>query len=223
MRRPVAFGLLLSLAGCDRVLGLDERMADAAVPSDVLELDAVDAPMLDRDMDGVPDDLDPCIQAPGDLLGDLDLDGDPNSSDTCPFDGPNGVDPDGDGLGDACDPFATPTDRSRCLMQFSNPTLNSALWASRSPELAWSTSPGALVADPPGLGQAIATTIASTSIEGETVTSYDVVFNIDARNRFGSLTVWVRADPSAASAADIGCRSTHHRASEPRRGSPRAS
>lgn len=206
VRGPVAIGLLLSLVGCHRVLGLDERMADAAVPVDVPEADAIDAPMLDRDMDGVFDHLDPCIQDPSDLTGDLDVDGVPNTSDTCPFDGPNGTDLDGDGLGAACDPFPTPTDRSRCLMRFSNPTLNTALWAPRTPDLAWSSSPGALVGDPPGLGQAIATTIAATSIEGETVTSYDVVYDIDARNRFGSLTVWVRADPAAPSDADIGCR-----------------
>lgn len=211
MRGLAAIGLVLSLACCDRVLGIDERIADAAAPIDVL-----DAAGLDLDMDGVLDSVDPCIQVAGDLSGDFDADGVPNSSDTCPFDVPNGSDADGDGLGDSCDPFPTATDRSRCLMRFSNPTLTTALFASRLPDLAWSTSPGTLVGDPPGAALTTATTIVSTSIEGETVTSYDIVLGLDARNRFGSLTVWVRADPQGASPADIGCRYINEAVGGPR-------
>jgi hypothetical protein len=208
VRRPLAIGLLLSVASCDRVLGLTrdtpEDAPDAFDASDAS--DAIDALVIDLDMDGVPDDVDPCINAPADLIGDLDMDGVTNDGDTCPYNNPNGADPDGDGLG-VCDPFPmSATDRSRCLMRFSSPTLNSALWLSRGNELAWSNIPGKLIGDPPDIGLTIATTIAAASIEGQSVTTYDIGLDLNGRSRYGSFTVWLRADPTQPSTGDTGCR-----------------
>lgn len=205
MSGRLALCSVLSLVACDRAFSLD-RPPEPDAPFDA-DIDAsIDAPVSDLDGDGVPDNVDPCIHAADDTIGDLDSDGVFDSGDTCPYDGPNGADPDGDGLGIACDPFSTPGDRSRCLMRFSNPTINAALWPGRPGAVAWTNAPLRLIGDPPVLGQTIATTIVATSIEGETVTSYDVASTVNSRGEFGSFTVWIRADPSAPSVSDIGCR-----------------
>ena len=195
MRWPVALLIAVIAPGCDRVFGLD-RSPDAA---------ALDGPIVDLDGDLVPDEIDPCIATDADAAGDYDGDGRLNGSDVCPFNTDHSVDTDNDGIPNSCDPFPSSAgDRSRCVMTFASVSLASALWQPRSGEIPWGATPNLLHAVA-AAGQ-VATVIAAESLEGTTTTTYHAPFRFDELGRFGSITLWLRADPGAPSAADIGCR-----------------
>jgi hypothetical protein len=202
VRWLLAIAVVLSTSSCHKAFGLDHRE-----PPDAPDVDA--APGPDLDQDGVLDDVDLCIAPSGEgATSDRDLDLMADATDPCPFDAINGADTDGDGI-PSCDPFpnlpARP-DRVRCLMLFSDVTLNGALWRSRLPHRAWSSEPFKLIGDPELTVQDAATTIVASSIEGANITTYDAIFQVDPRTPYGSLTLWLRADPAGESADDIGCR-----------------
>jgi hypothetical protein len=120
--------LLLGLAGCNQLFGLQETAL----------IDAAEAVVDDQDSDGVLDSIDNCpavanagqLDMDGDLIGDVcdscsfqftesfDRDGDglPPSTDNCPdvING-NQLDADADGIGDACDPSPSTPDTLRCF------------------------------------------------------------------------------------------------------------
>ncbi len=167
--------------------------------------DVVDLMIVDRDGDGIDDSLDTCIVSPADDATDDDGDGDPNATDPCPFNGSPSGDADGDGILDSCDPFtSTPGDHHLCVMSFVEPQLASLLWLPRaSPEISWSANPGLLRAIP--AGNDIATVIAATSLEGANVTTYQGVFTFTTHGKSGGITLWLRADPTTSTIADVGC------------------
>ncbi|MBA3456774.1 MAG: hypothetical protein H0T42_27040 [Deltaproteobacteria bacterium] len=203
MRVVLAICLVASAAACDTILGLEDRAAvDAASSSD-----ATDAPVVDLDMDGEADNVDLCI-APSNEGGtnDFDMDNIFDPIDACPLDSVNGVDGvDMDGLG-TCDPFPSVPDRSRCLLLFTSAALNSALWLPRLPDESWSNEPTKLIADPPDTGDTLATTIVAQSLERADITTYDAAFDVTQSYLEGSITLWLRADPTGPSADDVGCR-----------------
>jgi len=195
----------VSAISCDKVFDLDRAETPDAPPD--AEVDA--ATRFDRDKDDVFDDVDLCLTGVGEGVGtDIDQDTVLDVDDTCPLDSPNGADTDGDGLGTNCDPFDNliRKDRARCLMLFSDLALNSYLWAPRAPDTAWSSEPGKLIANPSVATPALATAVVAESIEGNGYTSYDAVLQIDPRNKFGSFTMYLRADPTGPSPDDLGCR-----------------
>lgn len=181
------------LVGCNRLFGIDETglrpTLDAPSGPDA-------DPRVDLDRDRIADVEDPCIAPDTDLLVDSDFDGAPNNEDPCPFDRRSTSDSDGDGIGNVCDPSAM-QERVRCLMGFSDPELDLAMWKPRGSPDAWvlwqprvlaAVQPGALVADWP--------------FESPGVTVYDVSGIIrTAPARFGVLA---RADLVSPD-RDTGC------------------
>lgn len=193
--------MLCALTGCDAVFGL----GDPAHPDAALDPDAPDALLVDLDEDGTSDDIDSCLASSEDATGDYDIDMMLNGVDACPFNANPLNNTDGDDIPNACDPFpSSPGDRSRCVMTFARTKLANALWLPRTGEIAWTSSPNLLLGLPSATETA--TVIASTSVEGEGTTTYHAPFRFDAHSRYGSITLWLRADPAAPSAADIGCR-----------------
>lgn len=195
-------GTLALAGGCNLVFHLQRSSSDE-LDADVVEDAAADAAIAtDLDGDGILDDEDPCVAAMADGLEDEDGDTVINQIDPCPFEAPI-TDGDVDGIPDACDPFPTAVgDRRHCFMSFTSVALDTALWHPRSTEAAWAASPGELIGDP----TALATTIATQSLEGQSVTTYDAKLTIDLHAGFGAVTLWVRASPDAAAPTDVGCR-----------------
>lgn len=186
----VAIGCLL---GCNRLFGIDETALrptlDAAAGPDA-------DPRVDLDRDRIADVEDPCIAPDTDQLIDSDADGMANSMDPCPFDRRSTSDSDGDGIGNVCDPD-TEQLRVRCLMGFSDPELDLAMWKPRGNPDAWllwtprllvAVQPGALVADWP--------------FESPGVTVYDVGGVLLSTTT--KLALLARAD-LASSESDTGC------------------
>jgi hypothetical protein len=129
------FLLLLGLAACNRVFGIENTgvlpSQDAAVAPD-------GDPRIDLDLDGIKDVEDPCIAPDTDLMVDTDADGTTNATDSCVLVAATSIDGDGDGIGDGCDPTpATPGDRVRCVMGFTDPELDVAMWHPRDESKAW--------------------------------------------------------------------------------------
>lgn len=187
--------MLSTVTACDSVFGIDKVPdADAAADS---------PPRPDLDRDNVPDDVDPCIAAAQDASSDIDGDLLLNGMDPCPFDGVVTVDPDVDGLEAACDPFPNHVDARRCVMTFSDSTLNGLLWRPRTGEGAWSALPTVLTSHGPGVN----TTIAAESLEPATgTTTFDVRITWDEVNGSqGGMVVWLRASPDGQSTNDTGC------------------
>ncbi len=198
MRRAL---LLVVLSGCHLVFGLQR---DDDVPEDAASDAPADAAVTDRDQDGIDDLLDTCIATATDLAADDDGDTIPNASDPCPFNAAHLGNSDGDAIPDACDPFtSTPGDHPLCVMTFADTALANQLWLPRAPDIGWGTNPGDLHAIP--VANEIATVIAATSLEGANVTTYQGVFTFVTHGRPGGLTLWLRADPAAASSTDVGC------------------
>ena len=185
------------LAACNSLFGLNET---ALKP----ELDASlrpDAdPHADLDRDGIKDVVDSCIAPAADRLIDSDGDGTANGSDLCAFDQTATADSDGDGFGDACDPYPDlPGDRQRCLMAFTDPDMNVVMWKARETvAMPW------VLYEPRGLQGFQGSIVADWPFESPAVTTYDV------RGRFiapttGNIAVLPRAG-LVPLPTDVGCR-----------------
>ncbi|HEY5920060.1 MAG TPA: hypothetical protein VIV11_00255 [Kofleriaceae bacterium] len=188
MRRRCELVPVLVLAGCNTIFGLERTVL---VDAEVVEEDA-DLFTVDRDRDGVPDDMDSCIASIADAELDVEGDGQPNKTDPCPFDYGT-VDTDMDGVFDDCDPFPNLTgDRMRCVMTFASAPINRALWEVRDGE--WHMVAGFLGIVTPG------TVVAAVPFEAPIITTYD------ARISSGpsAVTLWVRTG-DVASPTDVGC------------------
>ena len=117
------------LAGCNSVFGLDPA---ALKPESDASLRPDGDPHADLDRDGIKDVVDSCISPAADRLVDSDADFMANGVDLCAFDKAMTSDSDGDGFGDACDPYPQlPGDRQRCLMAFTDPDMDVIMWKSR--------------------------------------------------------------------------------------------
>jgi hypothetical protein len=190
-------GLVVIGASCNQVFGLDPTQP-APVGDDV-------AGGVDVDLDGIPDDLDPCIAAASDITQDEDQDGIINGDDPCPLDDTtqSPLDGDGDQITNACDPFpATPGDTRRCAMTFNNTDLNLRLWHESDTLAKWETVPGALhTVD----SNDVANLVSTIRIDGSAQPSYDVQMIANGSSvGFHAVRVWARAaDP--ATRDDVGC------------------
>lgn len=180
---------------------------------DVPEDAAIDGPLdvpteeltFDRDRDGVNDDVDTCLATIEDNSADDDTDMLTNAADPCPFNTTPNTNADGDDLPDACDPFTSIAgDHHLCVMTFQDTVLANALWATRSgSDIGWAANPGQLIAIP--VGFQTGTAMAALSLEGANVTTYQGLFTFRSHGKAGGITMWLRADPAAPAASDVGC------------------
>jgi hypothetical protein len=162
-------GLLLSgvLGACNPLFGLDPT---ALRPEIDASLRPDGDPHADLDRDGIKDVVDSCIAPTADRLFDTDFDMVANGIDPCPLDSGAGADPDGDGLGDICDPYpATAGDRQRCLMTFTDPDMDVAMWKARDTvAMPWT------LFEPRELIGRQGSIVADWPFESPAVTTYDV-------------------------------------------------
>jgi hypothetical protein len=197
----IALGLVAVCASaCNWAFALEKTGVQPA-PDAALRPDG--DPRSDLDRDHVPDVSDPCIAPETDSLIDTDQDGVPNGMDGCPFDNKPSVDVDGDGVPDTCDPNpSVPGDRVRCVMAFSDPDLDVAMWKPRdmpmypwtlwSPRILYGTQ-GSIVADWPFEGFVATTTF-----------DIRVLFIFSFGVSTGTFAVMPRADATPSS-SDVGC------------------
>jgi hypothetical protein len=197
VRSRLALVLSLGLTSCNQFFGLEETQLMPSVGGGT-----------DLDLDGVPDDMDPCIAAMLDDTDDYDRDELLNTMDPCPFDSAmsqsGNPDTDGDGVNDACDPFPTMAgDSRRCTMRFYNTDLNARLWHETDTMPTWSSVPGMLVANDDGLPSTLASTLDLEKVAEPTfdVSLYTTTTETSADH---AARVWVRA-AAAASRDDVGC------------------
>ena len=193
MRRSFELlAVVVAVAGCNRVLGLDETAV-----IDAFDPNGPDAPR-DRDRDGIPDPSDPCIAGVADYKMDLEIygpDGFANEVDSCPFDY-GSINTDADDIDDECDPLiALLGDRRRCFMAFLNPTINRDLWKPRGDPAPWNLLDGVV-------GNGTGVLIAGESFEGPTTTAYDLA--IAAQTGTETVTLWLRTTETGAP-TDVGC------------------
>ncbi len=197
---------MIGWTGCTRVFGIENT--DLQVYSDAAPGPDGD-PRIDLDRDGIKDLEDPCIAPDTDLLVNSDGDADaskkamPNGVDPCPFVPAlaSDADQDLDGIGDACDPTPLAGDRVRCIMAFTDPALDVAMWKPRDGSTGWRlyyprslslNGAGSIVADWP--------------FEGPAVTTY----HLEGYVYIGTTMSTVRFDAFAragasSSDADVGC------------------
>jgi hypothetical protein len=155
-------------------------------------------PRVDNDRDGIKDVVDPCIAADTDLLVDSDGDGTINNGDACPFVMASTNDADGDGIGDACDPFATAGDRVRCLIAFTDPELDTLVWRARGNAPSWTLHHARVI-----VGDATQAIITDWPYEGPRTTTYEIVGRLFT-TAAGTFQVLVRAGDTP-SPTDLGC------------------
>jgi len=188
--RTCAGVLVLTIGGCNWVYGLSETKLRGDVDGD---------PRSDLDRDGIKDVEDPCIAPETDVLGDYDRDSAINSMDACPFDAGATADADGDGIPDACDPIPRAGDRVRCVMTFSDPDLDVAMWRPRDQSGAWTLHVSGMLSVT-GKGSIAA----AWPFEGGASTTYDIAGSIGS-NLAGNFDVLARAGTTPAP-TDVGCR-----------------
>jgi len=129
------YALLVLCVGCNQVYGLDQ--------TELLPLEAGIG--VDLDLDGLPDEVDPCLAPMRDAEDDYDGDALAAATDPCPFDAASSGDMDGDTLHDVCDPFPNASgDRLRCYMSFGSTELNGRLWKARDATGDWTSREGEL-------------------------------------------------------------------------------
>jgi hypothetical protein len=195
------FLVLLGLAACNRAFGIENT---GVHPPDDAALAPDGDPRIDLDRDGVKDVEDPCIAPYTDLMVDSDGDGMPNAGDACPLDTAASGDGDEDGIGDACDPTPDAGDRVRCVMAFTDPELDVAMWHPRDESAAWNVAGPRVLA-----GRGIGSIRADWSFEAPSVTTISVVGYVytlgvgssAVNNRFDVL-VRAGGEPSES---DVGC------------------
>lgn len=157
---------MLGVAACNRAFGIENT---GILPPDDASIGPDGDPRIDLDRDGIKDIEDPCIAPDTDLTVDSDGDGTRSNVDLCPFDRNATADADGDGIGDACDPTTDGGDRVRCLMAFTDPELDIAMWHPRDDSGAWT------LAGPRALSARMVGSIhADWSFESPTVTTFDI-------------------------------------------------
>jgi hypothetical protein len=193
------FALLLWVTACNRVYGIENT---GILPPDDAALAPDGDPRIDLDRDGIKDIEDPCIAPDTDLMVDSDADGLVNSLDSCPFDKNPSADTDGDGIGDACDPTADAGDRVRCVMAFTDPELDIAMWHPRDDSGAWT------LAGPRALsGRTIGSIHADWSFESAGVTTFGVtgyIYTSGTNTPNKRFDVLVRAGREPAD-LEVGC------------------
>lgn len=182
--------VVLLLAGCNQIYGLD--------PTTIREAGL----LTDIDLDGVGDDVDPCLAPVRDEIDDMDADGVLAKDDACPFDDVQGTDADADGVPDACDPFRTSGgDRLRCYMSFGSTELNARLWKGRG-TMDWTSREGelyvTLLDHPTGV-------VSTIDLEG-TQTTFETFVSLANSNTTGpyAFRLWARAAETPDN-KELGC------------------
>jgi hypothetical protein len=200
MRRPmlVCAALAAALPACNQLYGVEATvLVDAAPDADLRP---------DRDHDGVADVEDPCIAAAQDSADDIDEDGIPNESDSCPFAVAAG-DKDGDGVGDGCDPFPDVAgDRRLCTMRFLDAELNASLWKAREGEAEWAFASGYLVGlEQPPLVASMVAQERITPTDGTTLIEIGVTaLSQTLSSPASTFGVWLSAGPTPSD-SDVSC------------------
>ncbi len=185
---------MLCLVGCNSVFGLDSTEIEPDIGSGT-----------DIDLDGIRDDMDPCIASAEDLREDTDSDGMKNDVDRCPLD-VGGSSTDGDDIPESCDPFpGIAGDRLRCSMTFNSADLNRRLWVDANDD--WSYANGALTTS----GGMPTSVVASVEVDRAPETTIDLAGFWsplpDNSNSFifnPTLRIWIRTSSGSAS-SDLGC------------------
>ncbi len=184
MIRVVPAGVVLCLVGCNQIYGLEGTTAPGTG--------------TDIDLDGVPDDMDPCIASAADMRDDTDSDGVTNDVDLCPID-MGGTDGDGDQIPENCDPFPGVTgDRHRCTMTFKSADLNERMWVDDTKN--WMLVGGLVTTN-------VATLVASHDLDGAAEATIDVFANmspppLNTHEMFvPEFRLWIRT----GSGSDLGC------------------
>ena len=182
--------VVLALAGCNQVYGLDSTTIVDAAP------DADERPDLDHD--GIADVEDPCLNSEADRMADSDLDGVLDGVDNCVFIANDG-DADGDGVPNACDPYPMLAgDRVRCSTTFQSRELSAMIWRPRSGEIELLAATGGLIALQEGSGVA-------TNVLGSAPAIVVDVGWTTAYAQFPFKTgVWLDAQ-SSPSGSDVAC------------------
>jgi hypothetical protein len=201
-RLALVLGLGIVGVGCNQVFNLDKTVPAPGGDDDGGGDGGI---LIDLDLDGIPDDQDPCLAAAMDATQDEDMDGIANAADPCPLDDTTQTPLDGDGdlIPDTCDPFpATGGDTKRCTMTFNNTDLNLRLWHESDALMKWGTMQGNLhTVD----GQGMTNVVSAIRIDGSAQPSYDVELNANGDSAvFHTVRLWARAaDPHTN--ADVGC------------------
>lgn len=201
--RLLLVAVVLSVgASCNQVFGLKQT---EVAPFGGGDGDGGGSNGPDLDLDGLPDDGDPCVAAALDLTQDEDQDELTNLDDPCPLDDTrmNPVDGDLDQIPNTCDPFpARAGDTKRCVMTFNNTDLNGKLWQETDALAKWETTAGNLhTVDAFGISNIVST----IRIDGSAQPSYDVDMTANgSASTFHAVRVWARA-ANPATPGDVGC------------------
>ena len=189
-RLALVLGLGIVGVGCNQVFDLDKTVP--APGGDGGNAAGDGGLLIDLDLDGIPDDQDPCLAAAMDATQDEDMDGIANAADPCPLDDTtqSPLDGDGDQIPDTCDPFpATGGDTKRCTMTFNNTDLNLRLWHESDALMKWGTMQGNLHTID---GQGMTNVVSAIRLDGSAQPSYDVDLIANGDSESGPTDIWIR-------------------------------